>query len=103
MREGTPTPEELTTGTHIVEFNAPWCGPCRTFAPIYETVASRKEYAAKDFWAVDTSSEEGQGLASNYTIRSVPAIVFFVGGGVAEMLVGADVTEAKLVNILDRI
>ena len=103
MREGTPTPEDLSSGTNVVEFNAPWCGPCRTFAPTYEEIASRKGYEAKHFWAVDVSSDEGQALASKYTIRSVPTIIFFVDGGVAEMLVGADVSEAKVVGILDRI
>ena len=103
MRKGTPTPEDLSVETNVVEFSAPWCGPCRTFAPTYEEIASRKENGATHFWAVDVSTEEGQTLSNQYTIRSVPTVVFFVNGSVVEMLVGGDVTETKLVNILDHI
>lgn len=103
MREGTPKPEDIAAGVQVVEFNAPWCGPCKAFAPKYEEIATDGRFADASFWAVDVSTDDGQALASEYTIRSVPTIVVFVEGVVREILVGADVSEAKLVSTLSNI
>jgi len=55
----------------IIDFWAPWCGPCRSFAPIYEKVA--EEYPDILFGKVNT--EEEQGLGGYFQIRSIPTIM----------------------------
>jgi len=55
----------------VVDFWAPWCGPCRSFAPIYEKVA--EAYPNACFAKVNT--EEEQELASVFNIRSIPTLM----------------------------
>lgn len=57
----------------IVDFWAPWCGPCRSFAPIYE--AASEKYADVVFGKVNT--EEEQELAGYFQIRSIPTLMIF--------------------------
>jgi thioredoxin 1 len=69
----------------VVDFWAPWCGPCRAMAPVLESAA--KEYAGKvKFTKVNV--DEHPALASKYGIHSIPSIFIFKGGQVAESLVG---------------
>lgn len=57
----------------IIDFWAPWCGPCRNFSPIYE--ASSEQHADIVFGKVNT--EEEQELASYFQIRSIPTLMVF--------------------------
>lgn len=57
----------------IIDFWAPWCGPCRNFAPIFESVA--KEHPDVTFAKINT--EEEQELASALQIRSIPTLMVF--------------------------
>ncbi len=57
----------------IVDFWAPWCGPCKSFAPVYESVSEKHEGAI--FAKVNT--EEQQGLAGHFQIRSIPTLMIF--------------------------
>ncbi len=67
--------ENVVTGNGIVivDFWAPWCGPCRSFAPIYEQVAQK--YPDIVFAKVNT--EEEQALAGAFDIRSIPTLMIF--------------------------
>jgi len=60
----------------VIDFWAPWCGPCRQFAPIYEEVA--KEYPDIAFGKVNT--EEEQDIAGYFRIQSIPTVMIIREG-----------------------
>jgi thioredoxin 1 len=57
----------------LVDFWAPWCGPCRSFAPVYEQLSEK--HADVVFAKVNT--EEEQGIAGHFQIRSIPTLMLF--------------------------
>jgi thioredoxin 2 len=61
----------------VVDFWAPWCGPCRAMAPAFEQVAAATEPAAR-FAKLNT--DEAQEIAARYGIRSIPTLMVFKGG-----------------------
>jgi thioredoxin len=67
--------EEIVTGNEmvLVDFWAPWCGPCRGFAPTFE--AASDKYADVVFAKVNTDEE--QELAAAFSVRSIPTLMLF--------------------------
>ena len=57
----------------VIDFWAPWCGPCKGFAPVYEAASEKHEGVT--FAKVNT--EEQQGLAAHFQIRSIPTLMIF--------------------------
>ena len=61
----------------VIDFWAPWCAPCRAMAPVFEQAAKQVEPSAR-FAKLNT--EEAQGIAARYGIRSIPTLMVFKGG-----------------------
>jgi thioredoxin 1 len=83
--------ETVKEGVTLVDFWAPWCGPCRMIAPVIEELA--EEYEGKATIAKVNTDEE-QDLAVKFGIRSIPSILFFKDGQVVDQMVGAASKQA---------
>ncbi len=81
----------------IVDFWAPWCGPCRMLAPIMDAVEQELLGKAK---VVKVNVDEQQELAVKYSVQSIPTLIFFAGGTAADRVVGAQPKEAIVKRVL---
>ena len=86
VTDGTFQAEVLEADTPVlVDFWAPWCGPCRVVHPILEEMAVERD----DMRIVSLNVDENQETASTYEVLSIPTMILFKGGEVAQRIVGA--------------
>jgi thioredoxin 1 len=83
----------------LVDFWAPWCGPCKAIAPIVEELAAEYDGRLK---VAKLNVDDSPGTASRYGVRGIPTLLILKGGAVKEQLVGA-APKAKLVQAIGNV
>lgn len=82
----------------IIDFWAPWCGPCKMFAPIFQ--ASAAKYG-EQILHVKLDTEANPAISQQYSIRSIPTLAIFKDGGEVERISGA-LPPAQLEQLISR-
>jgi len=82
----------------LVDFWAPWCGPCRSVAPIVDDLAN--VYAGK-LKVAKINVDESTAVATKYQITSIPTFIVFKNGEVADRALGA-LPRSEFVKLIDR-
>jgi len=81
----------------LVDFWAPWCGPCKMLGPVVEELS--KEYAGK-VKIVKLNTDENMELASRFQITSIPCLILFKGGNPIQKIIGFR-PKSDIKNIID--
>ena len=80
----------------LVDFWAPWCGPCRVIAPSLEEIAAERQ----DLRIVKLNVDDNQATAARYDVMSIPTLILFKNGEPAHKIVGA-LPKSRLVQELE--
>lgn len=89
---------EIQSGVTLVDFWAPWCGPCRMQTPILEKIAAKLGDSVK-IGKVNVDDE--QDIAANFGIQSIPTLLLFKNGQMVQKMVGLQ-SEASLISLLQK-
>ena len=77
---------ETESGVSLVDFWAPWCGPCKMLSPVIEELANDFDGKAK---ICKVNTDEEAELSAKFGVRSIPTLIFFKDGQVVDTLIGA--------------
>ena len=83
----------------LVDFWAPWCGPCKAIAPVVEELAGEYQGRLK---VVKMNVDDNPNTPAKYGVRGIPNLIIFKGGAVQEQIVGA-VPKGQLVKAIDKV
>jgi thioredoxin 1 len=94
--------EKTEKGISIVDFWAPWCGPCRMLAPVLDKIAKTYEGEVN---ILKVNTDENQDLVAEFGIRSIPTILYMKNGKVIDKTMGAageSFFEEKIKELLNK-
>lgn len=83
----------------LVDFWAPWCGPCRMLTPTVEAVATEMAGKVK---VVKCNTDDAGAVATKYGVMSIPNLMVFKGGRVVDQIVGAGHPKQRIVERLNQ-
>jgi thioredoxin 1 len=86
------------TGPVLVDFWAPWCGPCRMVAPVVDKVAQTYQGRLK---VVKLNTDDSPSIAGKYEVSGIPALILFKGGEPVDRIVGY-VPEKQLTAMVEK-
>ncbi len=86
------------TGAVLVDFWAPWCGPCKAIAPILEELAS--EFSGK-LKVIKVNVDDNKEAAMKHNVRSIPKLILFKDGQMVDQMVGAR-SKAEMLDMVNK-
>lgn len=88
----------VKSGVTVIDFWAPWCGPCKMLAPVIEQISD--EYGGK-LQICKVNVDDNQNLATRYGIMSIPSVLVFKNGEVVDKMVGSR-PKSQIKEMIDK-